>query len=218
MVDKGITYLVHHIDEGLRVVPKEGMDCVTPILTREDRLDQGREFLHSESASDQTSAGWSVEVEKVGAIGILHKIGEGGTEGVPLWDASAGFWFRPSTSASRVRVAILAGLVWDTLRSVNRRAVIDNGITCLVHHIDNGLRVVPKEGVGRISRIVTREDRLDRVRGRLGASREGALAARVNPCGGVGGVVDIVRATFGGESSFPVGYQIIFRGIRASVQ
>ena len=59
MISKGGTYLVHRIDKGLCVVPTEGSDRVTRILTREDRFDQGRELTGSESASDQTSAGWS---------------------------------------------------------------------------------------------------------------------------------------------------------------
>jgi len=47
------TCLIHRIDEGLRVVPKEATDCVTLILTREDHFDQGRELVQSECASDQ---------------------------------------------------------------------------------------------------------------------------------------------------------------------
>ena len=50
-------YLVYHIDEGLYVVPNKATDRVTLILTREDRLNQGGEFVRSESASDQTPAG-----------------------------------------------------------------------------------------------------------------------------------------------------------------
>ena len=55
------TYLVQHINEGLCVVPTEGSDGVTRILAREDRFDQGGEFVWSVGASDQTSAGWSVK-------------------------------------------------------------------------------------------------------------------------------------------------------------
>jgi len=100
------------------------MDRVALVLTREDRLDQGRELLWGEGAADQTSAGWSVVVEKVGEIGILYKIGEGGNGGVPLSDVgvaegSAAFRFRVSIPpprrgilAFRVRVA---GLVWGAL-------------------------------------------------------------------------------------------------------
>jgi len=44
--------------------------------------------------------------------------------------------------------------------------------------------------------------------GRLRTSGEGALAAWVNPCGGACGVVDVVGATFRGESTFPVGGQV----------
>lgn len=51
------TCLVYYIDEGLCIVPKEAVDRVTPILTREDRLDQGREFRQNKRASDQTQAG-----------------------------------------------------------------------------------------------------------------------------------------------------------------
>jgi hypothetical protein len=62
MMSECRTYLVYHIDKGLCVVP-EAMDRVTSILTRDDRLDQGGEFIQGERASDQTSTDWS-EVEK----------------------------------------------------------------------------------------------------------------------------------------------------------
>jgi len=58
------TYLVYHVDKGLGVVPKEATDCIARILTQEELLDQGREFMRSKRASDQTLTGWSVEVEK----------------------------------------------------------------------------------------------------------------------------------------------------------
>jgi len=62
------TCLVYHVDKGLCVVPKEGTDRVTLVLTREDRLDQGGEFVQGKCASDQTSTGWSIKVGKVGEI------------------------------------------------------------------------------------------------------------------------------------------------------
>jgi len=57
------TCLIHHIDEGLHIIPKEATDRVTLILTREDHFDQGGEFVRSERASDQTPTGWNIEVE-----------------------------------------------------------------------------------------------------------------------------------------------------------
>ena len=62
---------IYHIDKGLCVVPKEVVDRVTLVFTREDRLDQGGKFMRSERASDQTSTGWSVEVK-----GEEERIGE----------------------------------------------------------------------------------------------------------------------------------------------
>ena len=81
------TYLIHHINNGLRVTPKEAVDRVTLILTREDYFDQGGEFIQSECASDQTPADWNIGVGKAGVINTLHMIGEGGAEDVPLLDA-----------------------------------------------------------------------------------------------------------------------------------
>lgn len=57
--------------------PEEAVDRVSLILTGEDRLYQGGEFVRSEYASDQTSTGRSVEAEIRGAIGIPYKIGAG---------------------------------------------------------------------------------------------------------------------------------------------
>lgn len=54
------TCLVHHVDKGLCVIPKEGMDRVTRI----DRLDQGGKFMRSECLFNYTCAGWSVEIGK----------------------------------------------------------------------------------------------------------------------------------------------------------
>ena len=51
------TYLIYHIDKGLRVVPKEATNRVAIIFTREDRLNQGRELMRVECASDQTCTG-----------------------------------------------------------------------------------------------------------------------------------------------------------------
>jgi len=50
-------YLVYHIYEGLRVVLREAMDRITCVLTSDDNLNQGEEFLWSELAPDQTSTG-----------------------------------------------------------------------------------------------------------------------------------------------------------------
>ena len=42
---KGIAHLVHHIDEGLCVVPKERRGRVALILSREEGPDQGGGFM-----------------------------------------------------------------------------------------------------------------------------------------------------------------------------
>jgi len=78
------TCLIHHVDKRLRIVSKETTDRVTFILTREDHFDQGREFMQSESASDQTSGGWNTKVEKGEVISTLKKIGEGGSDDIQL--------------------------------------------------------------------------------------------------------------------------------------
>lgn len=101
----------------MRVVRGEGTDR----FTREDRLDQGGEFFSSEGAPDQTSAGWSAEVKKVGAIGILYKIFEDETEGVPpsnagVVEAPAGFLSR--VSVSPLRGDMFASSVWGVLGAV----------------------------------------------------------------------------------------------------
>jgi len=57
------TCLVHHINKGLSVIPKEAPDRITHILTQEDLLDQGGEFRQNKRSADQTFTGWSVEVE-----------------------------------------------------------------------------------------------------------------------------------------------------------
>ena len=77
------TCLIYHIDKCLCVVPKEAADRVSLILTREYHIDQGGEFVQSESGSDQTPGGWTIEVEKSGGISTLYKIGESGAEDVP---------------------------------------------------------------------------------------------------------------------------------------
>ena len=62
------TCLIHHVDKGLRVIPKEATDRITLIPTREDHSNQGGEFMQSECASDQTSTGLNINVEKAGVI------------------------------------------------------------------------------------------------------------------------------------------------------
>jgi len=54
------TCLVYHINEGLRVISREATDIFTIIFTREDRLDQGGEFMRGKLAFDQTSTGCDV--------------------------------------------------------------------------------------------------------------------------------------------------------------
>ena len=51
------THLIYHIDKDLCVIRKEATNRITLILTREDRLNQGGEFVRSERASNQTSTG-----------------------------------------------------------------------------------------------------------------------------------------------------------------
>jgi hypothetical protein len=55
------TRLVHHIGECLCVVTNEAMDRVTRIVTREEGLDQGGEFVRSERTLDQASTGWMLK-------------------------------------------------------------------------------------------------------------------------------------------------------------
>ena len=84
MITRGYkTCLIYHVNEGLCVVPEEATDRVALILTREDHFDQGGDFMQSECGSDQTSAGWNVEVEKGGVISALYK---GGAEDIPSPD------------------------------------------------------------------------------------------------------------------------------------
>jgi len=47
----------------------EAADGVDLTPTQEDRLDQGGEFMQTECTSDQTSTGYSVEVEEEEGIG-----------------------------------------------------------------------------------------------------------------------------------------------------
>ena len=68
------TCLVHHVDKGLCVVPREAVDHVICILTREDCLDQGGELMRSKRAVDQTSTGWGVKVEKNEKVSIPYSI------------------------------------------------------------------------------------------------------------------------------------------------
>ena len=54
------TCLVYHINEGLCIVSRKTTDHFILIMTREDRVDQGREFMQDELASDQTPTGCDV--------------------------------------------------------------------------------------------------------------------------------------------------------------
>jgi hypothetical protein len=58
------TCLVYHIDKRLRVVPNEGTDSITRIVTRENGLDEGGEFVWSKRASYQTFTGWESKLRK----------------------------------------------------------------------------------------------------------------------------------------------------------
>jgi len=89
------TCLIYHVNEGLDVVPKEAADRIARILTREDLLNQGREFMWRKRASDQTFTGWSVEVEK------KYSYKNGGAEGVPLLDPEGLLANRGPTGAKR---------------------------------------------------------------------------------------------------------------------
>jgi len=77
------TCLVYHVDKGLGVVPAtQTTDNFTLIPTREDNVDQKRELVLTERASDQEPKGWSIKVEKCesGAVSGPHKIDEDGQE------------------------------------------------------------------------------------------------------------------------------------------
>ena len=54
------TCLVYHINKGLRVISRKATDLFTITVTREDRLDQGKKFMWSELAFDQTFTGCGV--------------------------------------------------------------------------------------------------------------------------------------------------------------
>jgi len=58
------TYLVHHIDKDLCIIPAEATDYVTLILARENHLNQGWEFIQGEQASDQTFTGRMFTADK----------------------------------------------------------------------------------------------------------------------------------------------------------
>ena len=58
------TRLVYHIGKCLCVVTNEATDRVTRIVTREEGLDQGGEFVRNERTLDQTSTGWMSESRK----------------------------------------------------------------------------------------------------------------------------------------------------------
>ena len=62
------TYLVHHVDKGLDIVPTEATDQAAFALTGKDRLDQGRKFAQDERVSDQTLTGWGIRVGEEGRI------------------------------------------------------------------------------------------------------------------------------------------------------
>jgi len=66
------TYLIYHINKGLRIV---STDYVALTLAREDRFDQGGEFVCGECASSQKPTGWNFEVEKAEAMSTLYNIG-----------------------------------------------------------------------------------------------------------------------------------------------
>jgi len=57
-------YLSHHINKDLGIIPTEGMDHVTFVLTREDCLDQGRKLVWGKHALNQAFGRWSDEVKK----------------------------------------------------------------------------------------------------------------------------------------------------------
>ena len=57
-VSGGGTYLVDHVDKGLRVVLVEATDYLTPILTRKDGLGWGK------GTPDQTPNGWGPGLRK----------------------------------------------------------------------------------------------------------------------------------------------------------
>ena len=75
MISGHRAYLVYHIDECLRVIPKEAANHIARVLTREDLLNQGGEFVQGKRTSDQTFTGWRVEVgneERVGRSSVFR--------------------------------------------------------------------------------------------------------------------------------------------------
>ena len=67
-MNKCATYLVHNVNEDLRIIPRKATDRVIDILTRKDCLNQGGELIWDKLASDQTSYSWSVEKENRVAV------------------------------------------------------------------------------------------------------------------------------------------------------
>ena len=57
-----MTYLIQYIDNGLCIITGKASNPVIHILSREDGLNQGGEFIRDELASEQSSKGWTVEV------------------------------------------------------------------------------------------------------------------------------------------------------------
>ena len=155
-------YLVYNIDKGLCVVAREATDCVTLILTGEDRLDQGGELMWSERAPDQTFTGWSIKVGKVGTIGIPHKISEGGNRDIPLWDTgvaegSVAFWSRLSIPLLRrgtlASSTVASSSIWVVSSSSEDTMV--SGAACL-SGVDSRFDVV---GISRTGGGLQGEDR-----------------------------------------------------------
>ena len=51
-----VAYLIHYVDEGLSIVPPEAINHIS-LPSRENRLDNGWEFITWNSAGDQSLPG-----------------------------------------------------------------------------------------------------------------------------------------------------------------
>ena len=76
MTSKRRTCLMHYIDKRLCVLYREVVDCFIPVLTREDHLNQQREFTRKKCTCDQTSTGYGVVMERgeSGEVGIQRNV------------------------------------------------------------------------------------------------------------------------------------------------
>ena len=72
MTSKIRTCLMHHVNKGLCLVFREVVDCLVPVLAREDNFNQRRKFMRKKCTCNQASTGCGVVVERgePGAVGF----------------------------------------------------------------------------------------------------------------------------------------------------